>query len=212
MGPHSYEQGNKRKRPGLSSGQAGFNGASLLRARKPRLAVVTPDRGKMLQWGLTLTSKETGGQSRIHLQLKELQWGLTLTSKETSPESDNRQSRKSCFNGASLLRARKLGRTRAARIAAFRLQWGLTLTSKETGRASGRRRRLHGFNGASLLRARKRGNAVHCGPYLAQASMGPHSYEQGNSLSASISHNLNSNSMRFAQLRFISIQPTSHSD
>ena len=205
MGPHSYEQGNS----GASSSRRTGRGA--------------------LQWGLTLTSKETRDVFHPCAGPGELQWGLTLTSKETRqtislPKSSRR------FNGASLLRARKPVGFRRRRTShdegasmgphsyeqgnsgdygieqlASKLQWGLTLTSKETltARLFSPQNR-NSFNGASLLRARKQHllglgqvylDRLQWGLTLTsketrcqagkqrpdhQASMGPHSYEQGN--------------------------------
>ena len=90
MGPHSYEQGNlpdvvsmmqtgalqwgltltskETRAPagGDTQGQRGFNGASLLRARKPARPTGRTGGEYRLQWGLTLTSKETGATDRAN--------------------------------------------------------------------------------------------------------------------------------------------------
>ena len=87
---------------------------------------------------------------------KKLQWGLTHSSKETSRYHQSLTTKNS-FNGASLIRARKQVTT--AIRSHYRnslLQWGLTHSSKET----------------PILRA------LH--PDAQGASMGPHSFEQGN--------------------------------
>ena len=124
----------------------------------------------MLQWGLTLPSKETMSVSGECLPITSdtrLQWGLTLPSKETEPSQggDTYVKYWRSFNGASLFRARKLGVGRIndeTRPWKTLLQWGLTLPSKET-RQDGR-------------------STMDC----TQASMGPHSSEQGNRSMAQI--------------------------
>ena len=88
MGPHSSEQGNLLSSalniPSLDS----FNGASLFRARKlgTMLGEKPGSEISVLQWGLTLPSKETAdvdaGENRPSHHA--LQWGLTLPSKETA--------------------------------------------------------------------------------------------------------------------------------
>ncbi len=132
----------------------GFNGASLFRARKRSTHQFFSPATPRLQWGLTLSSEETGrhcgrGDCRVVLQ-----WGLTLSSEETSTSGTD-FFRGLGFNGASLFRARKRGNRSRGVI--------------------GRGR----FNGASLFRARKRVPLPHqrgC----PRASMGPHSFERGN--------------------------------
>ncbi len=132
MGPHSFERGNIH---GPVAGQP---------------------TGRLLQWGLTLSSEETRsnnaklfsnqrasmgphsferGNLRIKLLILKhvvLQWGLTLSSEETLLSLADTSAERLCFNGASLFRARKpSGRVRQCKIW-YGLQWGLTLSSEET--------------------------------------------------------------------------------
>ena len=83
MGPHSSEQGNQRQSEHYLWVQRRFNGASLFRARKQIIVSCKCSPRSMLQWGLTLPSKETRGSGPMRDVLKRLQWGLTLPSKET---------------------------------------------------------------------------------------------------------------------------------
>ena len=73
----------------IASSANRFNGASLFRARKHVVPITALIAAMMLQWGLTLPSKETSWPHRYRLICKLLQWGLTLPSKETLlPELD----------------------------------------------------------------------------------------------------------------------------
>ena len=58
MGPHSFERGNTKL--------------------PPRMTTISP-----LQWGLTLSSEETWYGYLSPCGLAPLQWGLTLSSEET---------------------------------------------------------------------------------------------------------------------------------
>ena len=84
MGPHSSEQGNTGDNLYYQMAGIGFNGASLFRARKPAHWNFLVGQKAVLQWGLTLPSKETGLKVKAYLDTTLLQWGLTLPSKETS--------------------------------------------------------------------------------------------------------------------------------
>ena len=144
-----------------------FNGASLFRARKRAVSLHVLRKRILcpLQWGLTLSSEETG-------------W---IRHELVRPHGYRR------FNGASLFRARKRKYRRRSKPTASRmqLQWGLTLSSEETelGTTSVSRRRVkYRFNGASLFRARKHGRVEsrQAPAKFKYASMGPHSFERGN--------------------------------
>ncbi len=109
----------------------------------------------------------------------QLQWGLTLSSEETGT-GWRRGRRARCFNGASLFRARKLVFANNYLLDLMALQWGLTLSSEETWYYL---RDLHLRRYASMgPHSFERGNGgclflkARCGV----ASMGPHSFERGN--------------------------------
>ena len=107
MGPHSSEQGNRELVGGWHTECRCFNGASLFRARKQSPLSAFWGASRVLQWGLTLPSKETRVRAISEILEKSLQWGLTLPSKETTMTRFILISL-SGFNGASLFRARKL--------------------------------------------------------------------------------------------------------
>ena len=130
MGPHSSEQGN-RTELGLP---ANYTNASMgphsSEQGNPYQRSPTPYVNRA---SMGPHSSEQGNSGALHL------WGRAL----------------SCFNGASLFRARKPA-------------------SASTSQAAPRR-----FNGASLFRARKPEHEQVIDSSL-DASMGPHSSEQGN--------------------------------
>ena len=156
MGPHSFERGNRSR------------------------SDTSPNARGSLQWGLTLSSEETGRNLLPTKPVTRLQWGLTLSSEETRRDLQDsrphlnrfngaslfrarkhvgeatRTFRQWGFNGASLFRARKLGTDPVPGTYTVVLQWGLTLSSEETS------------------------SLAHPSPASGVASMGPHSFERGN--------------------------------
>ena len=154
MGPHSSEQGNE----GDLSG-------------KPYI--------QMLQWGLTLPSKETNRRVVQTTLITPASMGPHSSEQGNQVGIFSRLNREIGFNGASLFRARKQanssmnwqrqqqlqwGLTLPSKETCSRttchsrlivLQWGLTLPSKETFSASTQSTFSPRFNGASLFRARK---------------------------------------------------------
>ena len=148
-----------------------------------RLPKHCPTEGDRLQWGLTLPSKETLIDiSRIgYGPLRTgLQWGLTLPSKETAATAVCTVVT-SGFNGASLFRARKHC-IRASGNYSERLQWGLTLPSKETRGQVCADKSIDHIQASMGPHSSEQGNVdlrVHLGRGPG-ASMGPQSSEQGN--------------------------------
>ena len=137
-----------------------------------------------LQWGLTLSSEETRLRTADSSSWGQLQWGLTLSSEETTLQN-------------------------LVQGSLNRLQWGLTLSSEETRYMADAKRARRVLQWGLTLSSEETGQAGDGTSATVPASMGPHSFERGNSLPASITDDQNPNPERFAQLRLISIQPTS---
>ncbi len=165
MGPHSFERGNKSEGcdpiPPLSSFERGN--------RIQRAASMGPhsfERGNCPKPHATASIRDAC--------IMELQWGLTLSSEETWDTIHR------CFNGASLFRARKL-----IVPACFN---GASLFRARKRPSAGMQSFKYIFNGASLFRARKPGfpSLIHTQHH--GASMGPHSFERGNTGAARTRH------------------------
>ena len=174
----------------------GFNGAGVLRPRKPGetcgkclansslqwgRGLKTPetsgagyplDVATSLQWGRGLKTPETALRYSKEAQADLLQWGRGLKTPETTSGGLARTAAASGFNGAGVLRPRKRPTAAWPTAASARLQWGRGLKTPETGRAAAVVPLATGFNGAGVLRPRKHALLPQglCGE---QASMGP---------------------------------------
>ena len=167
MGPHSFERGNlhekgsaiRKCRCGASMGPHSFE-------RGNQYTMTSWLRYSMasLQWGLTLSSEETVGSppaSRLSNMMSFNGASLFRARKQPRMYVGSHSDQRSGFNGASLFRARKPRTTmdKEAKTIPASLQWGLTLSSEETS-----------------------GNMLFDWRHLQRnASMGPHSFERGNS-------------------------------
>ena len=83
MGPHSFERGNSAYPCAYDRQKAASMGPHSFERGNEASLRPNPSRKYRLQWGLTLSSEETGHkpcESIIHIVL---QWGLTLSSEET---------------------------------------------------------------------------------------------------------------------------------
>ena len=208
MGPHSYEQGNRRytpqeKRHERHNHEASMGPHSYEQGNTITKAASAPS--STLQWGLTLTSKETIAQGAATAQVSLASMGPHSYEQGNDPDTDPFDLPEYRFNGASLLRARKQPKLPCPPAVIARLQWGLTLTSKETLDSvlqEARKRRLQwGLTLTSketalasnlsaspqsmlqwglTLTSKETGQGARYREAARNASMGPHSYEQGN--------------------------------
>ena len=151
----------------------------------------------MLQWGRGFEAAETSSaNTRIRL-LIGLQWGRGFEAAETSKENETLWPRCAGFNGAAVLRPRKLVGDGSQRVVCMLLQWGRGFEAAETAFANSSSNVICGlqwgrgfeaaetgemlawlnrdrrFNGAAVLRPRKRGLANVAPPRGGVASMGP---------------------------------------
>ena len=112
--------------------RARFNGASLLRARKPDAISTTGSTLTRFNGASLLRARKHDWYTFCVKVGTELQWGLTLTSKETRQFISDRGIDMTASMGPHSYEQGNMAFWLAGSSRESRLQWGLTLTSKET--------------------------------------------------------------------------------